>query len=138
MKALADLSIVLDLMLDRQPWVKDVAALWQANHERRLELCMAAFAVPTLFYIVHRQKDKVTAHAAVRAVLDALTILPVDRWALEVACTYSGSDFEDNLHIACAVQAQTDAIITRDAKGFQGSPLPVWTPTEALTQIPSN
>lgn len=137
MKALADLNILLDLMLDRQPWAADAAALWQAHQDCRLELLVASFTVPTLFYIVRRHKDLAAGHTAVKSVLTTLTIVPVDRATLQLACSFTGSDFEDNLQIACAAQAQVDAIITRDSKDFSGSSIPIWTPTEALTHLPS-
>jgi hypothetical protein len=43
-----------------------------------------------------------------------------------------GSDFEDNLHIACAMEARLDASVTRNPKDFDGSPIPVLTPAELL------
>jgi hypothetical protein len=65
----------------------------------------------------------------------ALEIVPVDRTALEMATTLPGSDFEDNLQIACAVQACLDAIVTRNPQDFAGSPVPVLTPAELLALL---
>jgi predicted nucleic acid-binding protein len=59
----------------------------------------------------------------------------VDRVALEAAHAMTGSDFEDNLQIACAVQAGADAIVTRDAQGFRGAPLPVLAPADLMAQV---
>ncbi len=47
----------------------------------------------------------------------------------------TGADFEDNLQIACAVEARLDAIVTRDTKGFAGSPVPALSPAELLARI---
>jgi predicted nucleic acid-binding protein len=60
--------------------------------------------------------------------LDALLVL-------EIATTLPGSDFEDNLQIACAVEAKLDAIVTRNPKDFADSPVPVLTPTELLALL---
>ncbi|GEM_PF-5993728 len=46
------------------------------------------------------------------------------------ASSMSTSDFEDNLQIACAIEAQLDAIVTRDPAGFAQSPIPAMTPVE--------
>lgn len=43
---------------------------------------------------------------------------------------------EDNLQVASAVEAKLEAIVTRNPKGFAGSPLPVLTPTEFLAKLP--
>jgi hypothetical protein len=61
--------------------------------------------------------------------------VPVDRTALEMATALPGSDFEDNLHIACAAEARLDAIVTRNPKDFAGSPVPVLTPAELLALL---
>ena len=39
------------------------------------------------------------------------------------------------LQIACAVEARLDAIVTRNATDFVGSPIPVLTPTELLALL---
>lgn len=75
------------------------------------------------------------AHIAVTNCLRSLGIVSVDRTTLEMAATLNGSDFEDNLHIACAVQASLDAIVTRNRKDFAGSPAPVLTPAELLALL---
>ena len=60
---------------------------------------------------------------------DARLARPERRTAL------AGSDFEDNLHIACAAEARLDAIVTRNPKDFAGSPLPVLTPATLLALL---
>jgi predicted nucleic acid-binding protein len=43
----------------------------------------------------------------------------------------------DNVQIACAVESAVDAIVTRDPRGFAGSPLPVLTPAELVAKLAS-
>ena len=66
---------------------------------------------------------------------ESLAILSVDRTTLEMATTFPGSDFEDNLQIACAMEATLDAIVTRNAKDFAGSPVQIMTPAELLALL---
>jgi hypothetical protein len=89
----------------------------------------------TSFYIVRRNADLAKAHRVVSECLDSFEILPVDRSTLEHARTLPGSDFEDNLQIACAVIARLDAIVTRDPRGFAGSPVPVYSLAEFLARL---
>ena len=42
---------------------------------------------------------------------------------------------DDNLQIACAIEAQLDAIVTRDPRGFALSPVAVLIPAELLAGI---
>ena len=75
------------------------------------------------------------AQAAVKVCLQALSVVAVDRLALELAADWPGADFEDNLQIACAVLSGLDAIVTRDPKGFAGSPVAVLSPAECLGRL---
>jgi predicted nucleic acid-binding protein len=59
----------------------------------------------------------------------------VDRDVLENAQSMSGSDFEDNLQIACASSANLDAIITRNKDDFEAAPIPVLLPLELMIQL---
>ena len=135
MTALLDLNVVLDVLLRREPWRVEAEAIWDANREGRIAAHVSAAAMPTLFYVVRRQTDLPRAHLAVEHCLRSFHIVPVDRAALELARTLTGSDFEDNLQVACAVLARLDVIVTRDPKGFAGSPVPALSPAELLARI---
>src|SRR5262245_55068509 len=104
MTVLADLNILLDIFLNRLPWATDAAAVWQANTDGRARVAVAAFSLPTLYYIIRRQTDRATALAAVRSCLSSLTVVPVDHSMLLLADTYPSTDYEDNLQLACAIQ----------------------------------
>jgi predicted nucleic acid-binding protein len=136
MKVLLDTSVLLDLLLNRAPWAADMAAIWTAHRQGRVEGLVAAFALPTIFYVVRRQTDQATAQAAVQHCLSTLSVAPVDQPALLAALGMPGPDFEDNLQIACAAQAGVDALVTRDPRGFAHSPLPVLTPADLVARLP--
>jgi predicted nucleic acid-binding protein len=131
-----DTSILLDLLLNRSPWAADMAEVWNAYRRGQIEAFLAAFAVPTVFYIIRRKTDLATARTAVADCLATLHIAPVDQTALLAAQAMPGSAFEGNLQIACAIHSRMDLIITRDPRGFAHSPLPVSTPTDLMTRLP--
>ena len=54
-----------------------------------------------------------------------MAICPIDRDVLESAFNSGLADFEDAVQIFSAVAQELDAILTRDAKGFLSSPVPV-------------
>jgi len=135
MTVLLDLNVALDALLGREPWRAEADAIWDANRDGRIDAWISAAALPTLFYVVRKQADLARAHVAVTNCLRSLEIVPVDRTALEMATALPGSDFEDNLQIACAVEARLDAIVTRNPKDFTGSPVLVLTPAELLALL---
>ncbi len=135
MRILFDTSIVLDVLLNRHPWVQDSSALWQTNDEGRVAGYITATTLTNIFYIARRQTNLQQAFQAVDTCLQAFEICSVDRQALAYARTLLGSDFEDHLQIACAVLSQLDAIVTRDPSGFTSSPISVYDAAKMLQQL---
>ncbi len=135
MRILLDTNIVLDALLDRQPWAAKAAIIWQASDEGQIVGYIVASTLTDIFYIARRLSDLETARKAIRLCLETFEICSVDRQALEQAYALSGNDFEDNLQIACAHIANLDAIVTRDSAGFKATTIPVLTPTEMAAQL---
>ena len=130
---LFDTNVVLDVLLNRAPWGTEAAACRQAIDEGRIVGCLTATTITDIFYVARKHKGLAGAFEAVRVCLDAFAICLVDRRVLEQALDLLGADFEDNLQIACAAQANLDAVVTRDKGGFRDSTLPAFTPSELLT-----
>ena len=118
MRILLDTNVVLDVLLKREPWLNDAAAIWQANDDGRLMAYLTASTFTDIFYISKRVAGIEIARQAIRTCLDAFEICEVNRLTLEQAEILSGSDFEDNLQITCASIKNLEAIITRDKSGF--------------------
>ena len=137
MRVLFDTNVVLDVLLSREPWLEDGRTLWQAADEGWLTVFVTATTLTDIFYVARRLADIPRARQAVQVCLDAFEIVAVDRNALERAQQLSGSDFEDNVQIACAEASELDAIVTRDASRFAGSPLAVWSPAECRQRLES-
>ena len=135
--ALLDTNVVLDALLDRQPWSADAKALWQAHLNNQLAAHITATSLTDVFYISRRHAGRDRAWLAVQACLDQLYIISVGFNELHVATTMGGSDFEDSLQIACAMTAQLDVIVTRDPSGFVASSIPILTPQQMLSRLSS-
>lgn len=131
LRVLVDTSVVLDLMLRREPWLTAAQPLLDAQAEGRVVGFVPASALTDIFYISRRLVGLDRAFEAVDRCLEDFTILPVDRAVLEAARRLPGSDFEDNVQIACAQHAGLDLIVTRDPAGFHDAPMPAVEPAEA-------
>ena len=135
MKVLLDVYVVLDVLLDRQPWVSGAKELWKACDDGRIDGCVASISLPTVFYIVRKISGSQKAREAVRVCLDAFHICSVDGRVLEMAYALSGVDFEDNVQIACAVIATADYIATRDQAGLANPQVPVKNADQIITLL---
>ncbi len=96
---------------------------------------LTATTFTDIFYIAKRQQDVTKAATAVDTCLQTFEVCSVNRQSLLLARTLPGSDFEDNLQIACATLSALDGIVTRDPKGFQAITIPIWTPAQALAHL---
>ena len=134
-KVLLDLNVLLDVFLYRAEFLAESAAVLQANYEGRLNGCVSAASLGTVFYVVRRNAGYDRAKVVVSECLDSFTIIPIARSTLELALTFPGRDYEDNLQIACAVEDQAEGIVTRDPRGYSTSPIPVLSPSEIIARI---
>jgi len=132
---LLDINIVLDVFLKRDEFLPNSAAVLLANHEKRLRAHLSAATLPTVYYIIRRTAGRERAMTAVIECLDSFTIVPVGRSTAELACTFVGSDFEDNLQMAAAVEGGLDMIVTRHPAGYPNSPVRVCLPEQALAEL---
>ncbi len=137
MQILMDTSVVLDVLLRRAPWQAEALLVWQAVDEERVRGWLSASTLTDIFYIVRRASNLQAAQDSVRLCLKTFAICTVNRATLEAAVDLSGTDFEDNLQIACATLAGLDAIVTRDQQGFRDSIIPAMTPAELLATLNS-
>ncbi len=135
MRVLLDTNVILDLLLERDPWRVEAEAIAQAGADGWLQAHASASSITDIFYISRRLVGAERARRVVRACLDTLQIVGVTRELLDAADRRPGSDYEDNLQIECALAAGLDAIITRDPRGFAGSPVTTLTPTELIARL---
>lgn len=135
MRTLLDINVLLDVFLARQPWLSEASQVWDANQNGRINGVIAAFSLPTLYYIVRRHIDLDHANDAVRICLASFEVGSVQRSTLELALNQVGEDFEDNLQLACALEAKVDAVVTRDPRGFPDASVSVLSPNELLAQL---
>lgn len=132
---LLDTNVVLDVLLQRTPWVQDASRIWGAADAGLLRMCITATTITDIYYVARKLHGEPLALQAANLCLTAFEILAVDRSRLEAALQLPGSDFEDNLQIACAREHRLQGIVTRDPAGFASSPIKVWTPQECCQEL---
>lgn len=135
MKALLDVNIVLDLFLNRQPFVNEAATIWQAQANGQIEIFVSAVTLPTIYYITRKAADRTTARQVVLKLLASVGIAGVDYTVLAQAEALPINDYEDAVQIAAAQVGQLDVIVTRDLRDYQNAPLPVYSPSDFIALI---
>ena len=133
-RVLFDTNVVLDVLLDRQPYVEASAAAWAAVETGVAEGMLAAHAVTTIHYLGRKESGNAKARRIVSAILRVFGVAAVDAAVLQEALELPWPDFEDAVTAAAARTAGCEFIVTRDPKGFRGSPVRSLTP-EAVTPL---
>ena len=131
-RVLFDVNVVLDVLLDRKPYVEASAAVWAAVETGAGEGFLAAHAVTTIHYLVRKEIGSVKAQAIISSILRVFDVAAVDSDVIQEALHSSFSDFEDAVTAAAARRAHCDYIVTRDPSGFRRSAIRALPPVAAL------
>jgi predicted nucleic acid-binding protein len=131
-RLLVDTNVALDVLLDRQPHAEASVAIWASIETGRCEGFLAAHAVTTIHYLVQRELGAVRAKQLVVRILRVFRVATVDGTVIEQALRLPIADFEDAVTVAAALASECEYVVTRDVRGFRGSPVRVLAPEAVL------
>ncbi len=132
MKLLIDINVVLDVILAREPWVSDAAALLSSVEQGGAEGYVAGHTITTIHYLVARASGRPAATKAIADLLRVVRVVPLGDRDFQQALVLGLADFEDAVQAAAALQIGVDYIATRNAADFRGLAIPLRTPGELL------
>ena len=130
-----DTNVLLDHLLDREPFADDAAELWSMAERREVVGCISAVSFNLVYYIVRHQANERAARRAVRGLCDVFQVIEVDAQIIHQAMDSPFPDFEDAIQHACAVRAGATHLVTRDLADFRRSEVPVVSPDAYLAGL---
>ncbi|MCL2329371.1 MAG: PIN domain-containing protein [Bacteroidetes bacterium] len=134
MKVLIDTNIILDFVLNREPFADDAAELFYRIEQETFSAAVSASAVTDIFYLL--QKAKVDACAFLKEFLLGVDVLGVDKTIIMYALHSGWTDFEDAVQAQVAIENDVDVIVTRNTKDYkQLKRIQVLTPAELLQSL---
>jgi predicted nucleic acid-binding protein len=137
MKTLFDTNVILDLLLDREPFVTDAALLLSKVEQSEIIGFICATTVTTIYYFVAKALGSQAAFHHIKSILSLFAIAPVNRLVLEHALLAKFSDFEDAVLHEAACRAGAQYIVTRNIADFRNAKLPVFEPREFIHVLES-
>jgi predicted nucleic acid-binding protein len=132
LRVLFDTNVVLDLLLDRAPFVEASEQILSRVEAGELSGYLCATTVTTIHYLAAKALGARRALAEVRKLLALFEIAPVNRPILESSLESDFSDFEDAVLHEAARQVGVDAIVTRNRSDFRRALLPAHSPEEMI------
>ncbi len=137
MKTLFDTNIILDVLLDREPFSNQASLLLSKVEQSEIIGFICATTVTTIHYIIRKALGLEAASHHIQSLLSLFVIAPVNRVVLENAAASKFEDFEDAVLHEAACHAGAKYIVTRNIVDFKKSRLPVFEPNEFINAIES-
>jgi predicted nucleic acid-binding protein len=134
-KVLVDINVVLDVALDREPWVAEAAPLLSLLEKGDAEGFVAGHTITTLYYIVAKAGGSRIAARAVTDLLRIADVVPLAGEDFHQALVLGMNDFEDAVQVAAAMKVGADFLVTRNESDFRDAPVQVIGLAAALALI---
>ena len=135
MRAIVDTNVVLDVLLERDPYVKLAVEVFRLVEESRIDAFICATTVTTIDNLLVKSLSKPEARNTLRKLISLFEIATVNRPVIERALESKIQDFEDAVLDEAGQMAGVDVVITRNTKDFAGSALKVYDPNEFLALL---
>ena len=135
MRTLFDTNIVLDLLLDRDPFADAAASLIARVESGDLTGYIGATTVTTIHYLASQALGPTRSRRHLEMLLDLFAIAPIDEAVLRSALSSRITDYEDAVLHASAVAVHAECIVTRNIRDFRRSVLKIYSPDELLSSL---
>ncbi len=136
-KIFLDSDVLLDLLLDREPFMDDIAEIIEVSILTEVKLCVSPISITNLYYIIGKLETQRKADTHTKKILKIVNVENVGQTIINRAANSKFKDFEDGVQNYCAEESGHEIIITRNTKDYKESQLSILTPTEYLAKIKS-
>jgi len=138
MRVLLDTNVVLDLLLDRDPFSELAQAIFLKIESKQIQGFLCPTTLTTLYYLLGKHLDKKRCNQTMENLLTLFEITNLTKPVLVESVRSVGSDFEDSVIYTSAKYTDVDVIVTRDATGFKNATIKVMPPQEFLIFVDAN
>lgn len=135
MKVLFDTDVLLDVLLDREPFSGPAAKLLATVERGEVRGYLSPTTITTVFYLARKAIGARRARGQIRDLLSILEVASVGRSVIEEATSSQIPDFEDAVVAYAAAEVSAEYVATRNRKDFKRSPVPPKTPEEILVVL---
>lgn len=135
MKVLVDTNVILDILLDRKPFVDQAAYVLSKIESGELQGFLCATTLTTIHYMLRKAVGSRDAIKQIKTLMKLFDIAKVNRIVLENAIDKGFTDFEDSVLHEAAIHAGAEYIVTRNISDFKKADIPVYTPQEFINMF---
>lgn len=132
-KVFIDTNVLLDLLLERQPWVLQASILFSMADRKEIELLCCSLSFATATYLMQRlkyeRKEIITKLSIAKSLC---TVTTVDANVIDRTLQSDFVDLEDAMQYYSALASNAEVIITRNEKDFAAANILVQNPIEFI------
>lgn len=135
MTLLIDANIVLDVLQNRENFVKESAMIWKLCETEQAKGYISTLSFANIMYILRKELTSDKIEEVYHKLCLLFEFADFSSSILSKAVEMNWKDFEDAVQSATAEQIHADYIITRNVRDFTRSKVVAFTPTELLMRI---
>ena len=120
-KVLLDDDILLDILLEREPFVEDSSKIWELIEAKQVEGYVTLTTLNKIFDVGRDNGGFEIAWEAISEIRSVMEVCIIDDRILEIAHSYHLKDFEQSIQLACAKFFKLDYILTRKLEYIKSS-----------------
>ena len=133
MRLMIDTNIILDVLLERDPFFNDSKAVLNLCESRKILGFISASTATDIFYLVRKGLNSTDeAYTALGHILNIVKVLTVTNDDVNTAFIQHAPDFEDCLLATCAKSNKCSGIVTRNKKDFLTFGISTFSPEEII------
>ena len=130
-----DTNVMMDFLGERVPHYESIAKVATLADKGKIKMVVSAFSYPTVYYLLSKFESSENVKEKLRKFRIISEVSDLDEVTIEKGLASDFKDFEDALQYHCALKADCDILLTRNAKDFKESSIPVMSAEEFLQSI---
>ena len=132
-KILIDTNVLLDYLLEREPFFEDAKEIMVACAEGKAKGCIAAHSIPNMFFILRKDYNAKERREVLSNLCSIFDVEGIDKTKLLSGLANEDfTDFEDCLQMECAKSYGANYIVTRNVADYSVSEIKAIEPKDYL------
>ena len=135
MKVLVDTNILLDIALERSPFLEKSALFLKTARQQHIRLTVTPATIMDLYYFIRKAKGRDKAIGFLESLLRFADVGTVNKQVVLQALRSEISDFEDAIQAYSAKHEAINIIVTRNEGDFKKSDMDIYSPESFLKSL---
>lgn len=132
-KILIDTNVLLDYLLEREPYFENAKQVVISCVEGKVKGCIAAHSIPNMFFILRKDFTAKERREVLTNLCSIFDVEGIDKSKLLSGLSNEDfSDFEDCLQMECAKAYEAEYIVTRNVSDYATSEIKAIEPEDYL------